>query len=96
MGDSSDEIPGAPGIRPKLHKFYLKISKTTDGIYAELKLIWIIKYLKPKVKSSLIENKDLVYLSKDIGTIVIDADVPKILKTFGEKKWKMMRWYAII
>ena len=88
MGDSSDEIPGAPGIGPKTAQVLLDNFKTVDGIYAELETNPDNKIFKPKVKSSLIENKDLVYLSKDIGTIVIDADVPENIEDYLVKKWQ--------
>lgn len=88
MGDSSDEIPGAPGIGPKTAQVLLENFKTVDGIYAELETNPDNKIFKPKVKSSLIENKDLVYLSKDIGTIVIDADVPENIEDYLVKKWQ--------
>ena len=88
MGDSSDEIPGAPGIGPKTAQVLLDNFKTVDGIYAELEINPDNKIFKPKVKSSLIENKDLVYLSKDIGTIVIDADVPENIEDYLVKKWQ--------
>lgn len=88
MGDSSDEIPGAPGIGPKTAQVLLENFKTVDGIYAELETNPDNKVFKPKVKSSLIENKDLVYLSKDIGTIVIDADVPENIEEYLLKDWQ--------
>ena len=88
MGDSSDEIPGAPGIGPKTAQVLLDNFKTVDGIYAELETNPDNKIFKPKIKSSLIENKDLVYLSKDIGTIVIDADVPENIEDYLVKKWQ--------
>jgi len=88
MGDSSDEIPGAPGIGPKTAQVLLENFKTVDGIYAELETNPDNKIFKPKVKSSLIENKDLVYLSKDIGTIVIDADVPENIEEYLFKDWQ--------
>ena len=70
MGDSSDEIPGAPGIGPKTAQVLLENFKTVDGIYAELETNPDNKIFKPKVKSSLIENKDLVYLSKDLRNLL--------------------------
>ena len=88
MGDSSDEIPGAPGIGPKTAQVLLENFKTVDGIYAEIETNPDNKIFKPKVKLSLIENKDLVYLSKDIGTIVIDADVPENIEDYLVKKWQ--------
>ena len=100
MGDSSDEIPGAPGIGPKTAQVLLENFKTVDGIYEELEKNSDNKVFKPKVKLSLMENKDLVYLSKDIGTISIDADIPENIEDYLIKEWnreevqKLFKYYG--
>ena len=68
-GDSSDNIPGVPGIGEKgaldlLHEF-----ETLDGIYENLDLI------KDSLKKKLQAGKELAYLSKELARIWIDAPI---------------------
>ena len=88
MGDSSDEIPGAPGIGPKTANVLLQEFKTIDNLYDELEKNPNNKIFKPKVKLSLIENKDLVYISKDIGTILLNANVPDDISDYKVREWQ--------
>jgi len=68
-GDSSDNIPGVPGIGEKTAVQLLQEWKTLDNIYAHLDDI------KPSVAAKLREGKELAYLSKEIGRIWTDAPV---------------------
>ena len=52
MGDSSDEIPGAPGVGPKTATTLLQKFKSIDGIYEALKNDEYAKDFKPKVRES--------------------------------------------
>lgn len=68
-GDSSDNIPGVPGIGEKGAIELLKQFKTLDGIYDNLDLI------KETTKKKLEAGKDLAYLSKQLAAIWTDAPV---------------------
>ncbi|MEO8862912.1 MAG: DNA polymerase I [Candidatus Saccharimonadales bacterium] len=68
-GDSSDNIPGVPGIGEKGALDLLKEFKTLDGVYDNLVLI------KDSVRKKLEAGKDLAYLSKRLASIWIDAPV---------------------
>lgn len=69
MGDASDNIPGCPGIGPKIAGRLLDEYGDLEGIYEH------IDELKGKMKERLIENKELVYLSRDLATIRIDVPI---------------------
>jgi DNA polymerase-1 len=66
-GDSSDNIPGVPGIGEKTGIDLLKQYKTLDGVYENIDLI------KESTRKKLEAGKDLAYLSKKISAIWCDA-----------------------
>jgi DNA polymerase I len=66
-GDSSDNIPGVPGIGEKGAIELLKQYETLDGIYDNLAL------LKDSTRKKLEAGKDLAYLSRKLGAIWTDA-----------------------
>jgi len=66
-GDSSDNIPGVPGIGEKGALELLKEYKTLDGVYENL---WQIK---ETTRKKLEAGKELAYLSKKLAAIWIDA-----------------------
>jgi len=68
-GDSSDNIPGVPGIGEKTAIELLKDYKTLDGVYDNLPLI------KETVRKKLEAGKDLAYLSKKLGALWLDAPI---------------------
>lgn len=68
-GDSSDNLPGVPGIGEKTAVQLLQEYKTLDNIYAHLDDI------KPTVAKKLAAGKDLAYISKEVGRIWTDAPV---------------------
>jgi DNA polymerase-1 len=73
-GDSSDNIPGVPGIGEKTGIDLLKQYETLDGIYENLDLI------KESTRKKLEAGKDLAYLSKKISAIWCDAPLKLNLK----------------
>lgn len=73
-GDSSDNIPGVPGIGEKTAVQLLQEYKTLDGIYENLALI------KDSVRKKLEAGKELAYLSKKVAVLYDDAPVPLELK----------------
>ena len=69
-GDSSDNIPGVPGIGEKTAIQLLQEYKTLDGVYDNLVL------LKDSVRKKLEAGKELAYMSKKLGAIWTDAPLP--------------------
>lgn len=66
-GDSSDNIPGVPGIGEKGALELLKEFKTLDGIYENLALV------KETTRKKLEAGKELAYLSKKLAALWTDA-----------------------
>ena len=74
-GDSSDNIPGVPGIGPKTAVELITKYKDGEGIYKNL------DKLKPRTKELLEKNKDKFELSEKLAQIItnikIDLDFEK-------------------
>ena len=87
MGDSSDEIPGCPGVGPKTATDLLKKYKSLDGLYNVLENDEQNKDIRPKLREKLIDNKDLVEISKEIGTIDINANIDCNIQDLEVKEW---------
>ncbi|MCX6728935.1 MAG: DNA polymerase I [Candidatus Saccharibacteria bacterium] len=68
-GDSSDNLPGVPGIGEKTATQLLQDYDTLDNIYQHLDDI------KPTVAKKLTDGKELAYMSKEVGRIWTDAPV---------------------
>lgn len=73
-GDSSDNIPGVPGIGEKTAIELLKQYKTLDNVYDQLALV------KDNVRKKLEAGKELAYLSKQLAAIWTDAPVKLNIK----------------
>lgn len=99
VGDTSDNIPGVPGIGDKTAKALIIQYHTLEGLYetldetpAEHPLI------KPKVRQNLAEYKEQAFLSRDLSRIIVDIpldfdlaactahefDLDKAMALFGE------------
>ncbi|MGP1543954.1 MAG: DNA polymerase I [Candidatus Fimenecus sp.] len=70
QGDSSDKIPGVPGVGPKIATDLILKFGTLNEIYEKLEKIDIKENLRKKLK----ENEELARLSYTLG--VIDTAVP--------------------
>lgn len=81
MGDTSDNIPGVPGVGEKTALNLIKQYKSIDEVYNH------IDEQKGKLKEKLSENKDLAYLSRTLGTIDINAPIEKDLNVFQVEEW---------
>ncbi len=68
-GDSSDNIPGVPGIGIKTAAELINKYKTLDGLFKNLE-----KITQKKRKETLINNKDFALLSKKL--VILKEDVP--------------------
>ncbi len=69
QGDTSDNIPGIPGVGPKTAAELLKQYKTVENVVAHA------SELKGKLKERVEQYGDQALLSKKLATIVIDVPV---------------------
>ena len=76
MGDSSDNIPGVPGVGEKTALKLLNQYGTLEGVYEH------IEEQKGKLKERLVDNKDLAFISHQLATIKTDMDMPYELEQF--------------
>ncbi len=69
MGDAADNIPGAKGVGEKTAKKLIGQFGTVEGVYEN------IEQLKGKQKENLENSYELVKLSKELVTIVLNVPV---------------------
>ena len=93
QGDTSDNIPGVPGVGEKtalkliqeygsIENLYKKIEEGKDD-------------LKGKQREKIVENKDLAYLSKTLGTINLEVPIEDNLEDFKVEEWDKEKVYEI-
>lgn len=92
MGDTADNIPGAPGIGEKTATAIITKYHSVEGAYEHLEEV-----TPNKAKISLTENKDLVTLSKVLATINVHApldynfDEARLGNIFTESAYEMFK-----
>ena len=94
MGDSSDNIPGVPGIGEKTALTLIKTYGTIDELYKKLENDEATT-VKGKTREKLIENKELAYLSKTLGTINVEAPIEKKLEDYKVEEWNKPEVYKL-
>ena len=80
MGDSSDNIPGLPGVGEKTAKKFIAAYGSMEGLLANT------HELKGKMKEKVEANGELGLLSKKLATIMLDVPV-----TFDAKDFEMSK-----
>lgn len=92
MGDSSDNIPGLPGVGPKTALSIIEKYHSIENAHAHAEEI------KPKkAQKAMQEQYDLAVLSKDLATIRLNAPVETDLEAmrlgnlYNEKSYEMFR-----
>ena len=89
QGDTSDNIPGVPGIGPKtaislvqkygtVEKLYEAIEKGEDD-------------LKGKQKENIVANKEMAFLSKKLGEIDVNVPLDDNLETLKVEEWDKVK-----
>ena len=85
MGDSSDNIPGVPGIGEKTALNLIQKYESIDKLYEAIENG--DENIKGRQKEKLVENKSLAYLSRTLGTIDKDAPIEKSEEEFKVEPW---------
>ena len=95
MGDTSDNIPGVPGVGEKTAFGLITRYHDIDTIYNALDSGEELDGVKGKLKEKLIENKDLAYLSKDLGTIFKEVPIEINLNELARKDFNKEQLYNL-
>ncbi len=85
QGDTSDNIPGVPGIGEKTALKLIKEYGTIDNLYEKIEAGE--DDLKGKQREKIIENKDLATLSRTLGTINVNVPIKDDLSDFKVEEW---------
>ncbi|WP_039055287.1 DNA polymerase I [Enterobacter sp. Bisph1] len=107
MGDSSDNIPGVPGVGEKTAQALLQGLGGLDTLYAESDKIAALSFRGAKTMAAKLEqNKEVAYLSYQLATIKTDVELEltceqlevqqpaaqELLELF--KRYEFKRWSA--
>jgi DNA polymerase-1 len=68
-GDATDNIPGVPGVGEKTAAKLIAERETLEGVYSDLGTY------TPRLRESLTANRDQVFRSRELATIVTDLPV---------------------
>lgn len=82
MGDSSDNIPGVKGIGEKTAISLIQQYSTVSNIYEKLDELTI----SDSVRRKLTEGKDSCFMSRELGTISLEAPVDTDLNSYIPKE----------
>ena len=85
QGDTSDNIPGVPGIGEKTALTLIKKYETIDNLYKKLEAGEAD--LKGKQKEKIEENKELAYLSRTLGEINTQVPIEDTLDELKTEEW---------
>jgi len=71
IGDSSDNVPGVPGIGPKTAAKLIIEFGSLENLYDNVETL-----KKSKMKERLIDNRDAAFMSRDLIRLKTDIEVP--------------------
>lgn len=85
QGDSSDNIPGVPGVGEKTALALIQKFGSIENLYE--KVDKEEAELKGKQKEKIENNKELAFLSKTLGTINLEVPIEDTLEDFKVEEW---------
>ncbi|MDD5829317.1 MAG: DNA polymerase I [Lachnospira sp.] len=94
MGDTSDNIPGAPGIGPKTASALIAKYHNIDNIFEDIENV-----KPPKAKESIKNNIEQIKLSKFLATIDIEVPIDFDIENaaadnfFNENSYELFKRY---
>ncbi len=93
QGDTSDNIPGVPGIGEKTALSLIKEYNSIENLYEKLEKGE--SNIKGKQKEKLEQNKELAFLSKTLGTINLEVPIEDTLENFKVEEWDKQKVFDI-
>ncbi len=81
MGDSSDNIPGVPGVGEKTACSLLQEFSSIDELYEKLETA----EMRDSLRNKLLAGKDSAYMSYALGTICTNAPIETDLSVYAVK-----------
>ena len=93
QGDSSDNIPGVPGVGEKTALSLIQRYGSIENLYDKLEKGE--DDLKGKQKEKIEQNKDLAFLSKTLGTINLEVPITDTLEDFKVEEWDKEKVYDL-
>ncbi|MFI5298654.1 MAG: DNA polymerase I [Polyangiales bacterium] len=88
MGDSSDNVPGVPGVGPKTAADLLTQFASLDDLYARLDEV-----ARPKLRDALRDNEAEARLSQRLVTLKDDEEIAPTFESFA---WTPLRGAAAL
>ena len=85
MGDTSDNIPGVPGVGEKTALNLIKEYKTILDLYNKIESN--TDSIKGKLREKLVANKDLAILSRTLGTINVEVPIEEKIEDLKLQSW---------
>ena len=89
QGDTSDNIPGVPGIGPKTAIFLVQKYGTVEKLYEAIEKGE--DDLKGKQKENIVANKEMAFLSKKLGEIDVNVPLDDNLETLKVEEWDKVK-----
>lgn len=85
QGDTSDNIPGVPGVGEKTALALIQKFGSIEKLYEKVEAGEA--ELKGKQKEKIENNKELAFLSKTLGTINLEVPIQDTLEDFKVEEW---------
>ena len=93
QGDTSDNIPGVPGVGEKTALKLIQKYESIDNLYKKIEEGK--DDLKGKQREKIVENKDLAILSRTLGTINTQVPIKDDLNDFKVEEWDKEKLFKI-
>lgn len=93
QGDSSDNIPGVPGVGEKTALSLIQKYGSIENLYDKLEKGE--DDLKGKQREKIEQNKELAFLSKVLGTINLEVPIQDTLEDFKVEEWDKEKVYEL-
>ena len=90
MGDSSDNIPGLPGVGEKTAEKLIRQFGSIEDIVAR------VEEVEPeRIRKIIQDNEQMAFMSKRLATIVTNAPIEVDFETMRNREWDKARLHEI-